>query len=176
MAVYERYTESARRSVFFAVWYSRLRESDEIDSVDLLRGLMHDDDSRANSVFGLREYFPVHQGGPSKFATPGEVSKTDPVLTNEAKRILAWTAREADGIRDYWIDSEHLLLGILREPRCTAARYLSRTGLTLEKARVRVLQNKTSRHQYGAIPASWSTQSPLGWFFSKLRMRKQRPG
>jgi ATP-dependent Clp protease ATP-binding subunit ClpA len=113
--VYEQYTESARRAIFFAIWYSRLRKSRDIDSVDLLRGLMHDGDSRVNTVFGLREYFPLHCGCPSKSAKAEEVPKPEPVLTNEVKRILARSLWEADAVGDYWIDTEHLLLGILRE-------------------------------------------------------------
>jgi ATP-dependent Clp protease ATP-binding subunit ClpC len=174
--VYERYTESARRAVFFAVWHSRLREAKKIDTVDLLRGLMHDDNSRVNTVFGLSEQFPFRCGCPSKFVTPDQVPEFDPVLTKEVKRILAWTAREADDIRDYWIDSEHLVLGTLRESRCMAAQFLARAGLTLEKARRTLIQNKDSRPDYGPVPQLWAVQSPLERFLFKWRMRKYRRG
>jgi ATP-dependent Clp protease ATP-binding subunit ClpA len=169
--VYERYTQPARRAVFFAAWHARLRESAEIDSVDLLRGLMHDDDSRVNTVFGLRERFPVYDGDPSKFATAEEVPKAETMLTNEAKRCVAWAAQEADGIGDYWIDTEHLLLGIMHEPRCLAAQFLAKTGLTLRSARATVLQNKGSRPDYGSIPEGWAVQSAWSWLLSKLRRR-----
>ncbi len=46
---------------------------------------------------------------------------------------------------DYWIDTEHLLLGILRVPACRAARYLAMTGLTLAAARKTIEDNKPSR-------------------------------
>ena len=174
--MYERYTESARRAVFFAVWHARLRESAEIESVDLLRGLMHDDNSRVNTVFGLRERFPMYGGCPSRFASAEQVPKFDPVLIKEAKRILAWAGREADALRDYWIDSEHLLLGILREPRCMAAQFVAKTGITLQGARRTLLQNRGSRPSYGPVPASWSIQSPLDWLRSKWRMRRYKRG
>jgi len=142
--------------------------------VDLLRGLIHDDDSRVNTVFGLREHFPMYCGCPSRFATADEVPKPASVLTNEAKRILAWTAREADAIHDYWIDTEHLLLGILREPRCQATQFLAKTGLTLQSVRSAALANKGSRPDYGPVSQWWALQSPWSRMISKWRMRRYR--
>ena len=174
IAVYERYTEPARRAIFFANWQARIRESGEIDSVDLLRGLMHDGDSRANTLFGLREYFPLYCGCPSKFASADEVPRYAPILTNESKRILAWTAREAGSLGDYWIDTEHLVLGILHEPRSMAARFLARTELTLDSARSTVVKNKNSRPDYGPVPEGWAIRSPWRWLVFKWRMRSYR--
>jgi ATP-dependent Clp protease ATP-binding subunit ClpA len=76
-----------------------------------------------------------------------------PPLTDEVKKILARTAMEADAMRDYWIDAEHLLLGILAEPNCTAARNLAKAGITLKSARRVVIENKASRRDYGPVPA-----------------------
>jgi hypothetical protein len=103
--VYERCTELARRAIFFAVVYSRFRESPKVDSEDLLRGLMHDEGSRVNTIFQLRERFPLHCGCPQKFATYEEAPAPEPALTNDVKRILARSAQEADALRDYWIDT-----------------------------------------------------------------------
>ena len=38
-----------------------------------------------------------------------------PLLADDAKKALARTGWEADAMNDYWIDTEHLLLGILGE-------------------------------------------------------------
>ena len=59
-------------------------------------------------------------------------------LTLDCKRILAYTAEEANRMDDYWIDTDHLVLGILREGKCTAAVRLEASGLALQQARTQV--------------------------------------
>jgi len=93
------------------------------------------DESRANTLFHLREHFPLYDGGPSKFAAGKDIPERETVLANEAKRIVFLTAAEADMIGSNWIDTEHFVLGILQEAHSAAADYLSRTGLTLNEAR-----------------------------------------
>ena len=56
-------------------------------------------------------------------------------LGGDGKRILAYTAREANRLRDYWIETEHLVLGILRERENAAAVKLGVAGLDLERSR-----------------------------------------
>jgi hypothetical protein len=66
-------------------------------------------------------------------------------LTEDSKRILAWTAIEANKLKDYWVDTEHLVLGILREENCSAAVKLRAVGLSLDGARKLVVDNTSSR-------------------------------
>src|SRR5262249_45904454 len=126
-------TDPAKRTIFYAIWYARLDETTRIDSVHLLRALMYKEDFRSNTLFNLREHFPLHCGCPSKFGASEVVPEIKPVLTNDVKRILYRTTEEAVLLRDYWIDTEHLVLGILAEEGCPAQRYLAMTGLTLTK-------------------------------------------
>jgi ATP-dependent Clp protease ATP-binding subunit ClpC len=172
MTVFERYTEPARRAIFFSLWHARLGEEAAIDSVHLLRGLTQEENSRANTIFQLREQFPIQGDRPSRFATHEDVPKPDLPLNPEAKRILARTAWEANAMRDYWIDNEHLLLGVLAEPRCQAAQYLAKAGLSLKHARRAIIENKSSRPDYGPVPELWSVQSPWDRLVFKWRMRK----
>jgi ATP-dependent Clp protease ATP-binding subunit ClpA len=133
---------------------------------------MRDDNSRANILFGLREHFPLHCGCPCKFASYEEAPKAKPVLTDDMKRILARTAREADSLRDYWIDTEHLLLGILAEPNCLAGQYLAKAGLNLKCARRTVVENMSSRPDYGPVSQWWNLQSPWERLMFKWRIRR----
>jgi hypothetical protein len=59
---------------------------------------------------------------------------------------------------DCWMDTEHILLGILRVRGCTAARYLEMMGLSLASARKAIQENKPSRPDYGNIPRLWPTR------------------
>src|SRR5262249_6683609 len=140
-------------------------------SVHLLRALMYKEDFRSNTLFNLREHFPLHCGCPSKFGASEEVPEIKPVLTNDVKRILYRTTEEAVLLRDYWIDTEHLVLGILAEEGCPAQRYLAMTGLTLTKARRVVAENKGSRPSYGPPLPERPAPSLWDWLVAKWKMR-----
>jgi ATP-dependent Clp protease ATP-binding subunit ClpA len=159
-------------ALWYAVCYSRLAEASGIDSVHLLRGLMYEENSRVNTIFRLREYFPLYCGCPSRFATFAEVPKPKPAFDRDARRILARTNWEADAMRDYWIDTEHLLLGILADPSCQAAQYLAKAGLNLKDARRAVMANKSSRPDHGPVSEWWGLRSPWDKLVFKWRMRK----
>jgi len=48
-----------------------------------------------------------------------------------------------------------MLLGILYERNCLAARHLAKAGITLKSARRVVTENKSSRPDYGLVPTGW---------------------
>jgi ATP-dependent Clp protease ATP-binding subunit ClpA len=160
MAVmFERYTESARRAVFFARLLAIVSEAPNITSVNLLASLLFDDNSRAQTIFHLRESFPHYRGCPCKFASlPKQQNKT---LTQHSKQALLWTAMEATQMGDYWIGTEHMLLGILRVPVSRAAKYLAMAGLTLDGARKTIQKSKSSRPDYGSVPRMWQIKAWL---------------
>lgn len=159
--MFERYTEPARRAIFFARARALFSEAPEITSVDLLAALLWEDNSRAQTLFHLRDYFPLYTGCPRKVTTLPE-GHHGPPLDSDSKQVLAWTASEATiNLRDYWIDTEHMLLGILRTPTCTASSYLAMIGLTLRGARKTIRDNKHSRPNYGPVPRLWWLYEPF---------------
>jgi uncharacterized protein (TIGR02246 family) len=56
-------------------------------------------------------------------------------LSQECKHILNYAAEEADQLNHGDIGTEHLLLGILREKKCLAAKILAERGVTLDTIR-----------------------------------------
>lgn len=62
--------------------------------------------------------------------------------TPHFKAVLASAIEEAERVRDKKVGTEYLLLGLLREKGCMAEQVLTKLGVTLEKARVRVAQQK----------------------------------
>ena len=170
--MFERCSDPTRRAIFYARAIATLNESSIIDSVHLLLGLMWGSDSRAHHLFHLREMFPLYHGCPWRFASLEAAPQSNPQLTVDAKQILRRTHWEADFARDYWIDTEHLLLGILGENTCPAAQHLTRAGLTLKSARGLVAENRHSRPEYGPVSTWWRLQSPLERLLFKWRSRK----
>lgn len=62
--------------------------------------------------------------------------------TSRAVRALSLADSAADAIGDEFIATEHLLLGLLADPKCPAAHILAKLGVTAEDVRAEV---RTSR-------------------------------
>lgn len=134
--MFERYTEHARRVIFFARYEAQQFGSPEIESEHLLLGLLREGREMLNSVLELggaaEEIRRDIERASKKHAKPVGI---DLPLTSECKRILAYGAEEAERLAVKYIDMEHLALGILREEKCLAARILKDRGLNLKRAR-----------------------------------------
>jgi hypothetical protein len=117
--------------------------------------------SRANELFKLDERFPeeIIRMHALKRAT----EQRDIPLTFDCKRALAYAAEEANRQDDYWIDTDHLVLGILREHTSAAATRLVVSGLKIEEARRQVAASSSSdqRESYGAVPILWRLAKPV---------------
>jgi hypothetical protein len=134
--MFERFTEKARRVIFFAVDEAKAYRSVNIESEHLLLALVRESrsilDAHVDRPVNMDEFRKVLAGGP----TTGQPSTHVNVpLSNEGKRILAHSAEEANGFLHRHIGTEHLLLGILREDKCRAARVLRKMGLKLDRVR-----------------------------------------
>jgi ATP-dependent Clp protease ATP-binding subunit ClpA len=60
-------------------------------------------------------------------------------LTNECKRILTFAVEEAANSKHEYVGVEHLLLGILREQRCLAARLLQARRVEIDAIRQKIM-------------------------------------
>jgi lipoprotein-releasing system ATP-binding protein len=135
--MFERYTEQARRVIFFARYEVSVRGGHEIGTEHLLLGLLRE-------YRGLLRKLLKPPSSPEKIrdqiceAIPiGEkvATSVDLPLNVECKLILALAAEEADHLRHPHIGAEHLLLGILRQENCRAAAVLRENGLTPHEVR-----------------------------------------
>jgi hypothetical protein len=163
-----------KRAIYFARFYARIDEAPDIDSVSLLRGMMYDADSRVNTVLGMRERFPMFGGCPCKFPTYKDIPETELHLDGLTRRILARAVWEAGALADHWIDSEHVLLAMMAVGKGVAAQYLKKTGLTVNEARIMVIENKASRPDYGHVSLLWRMWFPFDALVLKLRVWNYR--
>ena len=135
--MFERYTEKARRVVFFGRYEASELGSPYIESEHLLLGLLREDKVLTNrflgsldSVESIRKQIEGHTTIHEKIPT-----SVDLPLSNECKRVLAYAAEEAKRLRHKHIGTEHLLLGLLREEKCFTAEILYERGLRLSTIR-----------------------------------------
>ncbi|MFZ1085230.1 MAG: ATP-dependent Clp protease ATP-binding subunit [Terracidiphilus sp.] len=150
--MFERYTEKARRVIFFARYEASQFGSPYIETEHLLLGLLREDKALTNrflrshaSVDSIRKQIETHTTIREKVST-----SVDLPLSNECKRVLAYAAEEAERLGHKHIGTEHLLLGLLREEKCFAAEILQERGLKLAQIREelgRVTQEKVQPQQ-----------------------------
>jgi len=135
--MFERYTEKARRVIFFARYEASQFGSPYIETEHLLLGLLREDKALTNrflksqsSVESIRKQIEAHTTIREKVST-----SVDLPLCNESKRVLAFAAEEAERMTHKHIGTEHLLLGLLREEKCFAAELLREREVTLSTVR-----------------------------------------
>jgi ATP-dependent Clp protease ATP-binding subunit ClpA len=80
-------------------------------------------------------------------------------LTRESARVLKYAAEEADHLKHRHIGTEHLLLGLLREHDCFAAKLLSERGADLVNVRTQL--EKHSESQAGNLQSHSTTVTPI---------------
>jgi ATP-dependent Clp protease ATP-binding subunit ClpC len=135
--MFERYTEKARRSIFFARDEACQFGSPYIETEHLLLGLLREDKAFAKTFLGshasvesIRRQVEEHSVIREKVSTSVPLP-----LSNECKRILAYAAEEAELLSHNAIGTEHLFLGVLRKQDCFAANLLNERGVNLDMAR-----------------------------------------
>ena len=134
--MFERYTEKARRVIFFARYEASQFGSPYIETEHLLLGLIREDMRHLPRVLPrlnpdlVRKEIEQRSRGREKIST-----SVDLPVSNEGKRVLAYAAEEAERLGHRHIGTEHLLLGLLREEESYAADILRRYGARLESLR-----------------------------------------
>lgn len=148
--MFERYTEQARRAIFFSRYEASQSGSHYIQSEHLLLGLLRADPSLADTflhssgaVEAIRKGIEEQTGIREKVST-----SVDMLLSNESKRILAYAAEQAESLAHNFLGTGHLLLGILREQQCFAAKLLRERAIGLERAREQIA--RTPEEQLGS--------------------------
>ena len=139
--MFERYTEKARRVIFFARYEASQFGAPAIEPEHLLLGLMREDKTltakflaRAQaSLESIRKEIEGRAPLREKISTSVELP-----LAPETKRVLAYAHEESDRLQHRHIGTEHLLLGLLREERSMAAEILFERGLRLPTVREEV--------------------------------------
>jgi hypothetical protein len=62
---------------------------------------------------------------------------------------------------DYWIDTDHLLLAILRAGSSPGAAMLNKVGFRLNELRDLISKTSDSRDNHGPVPSFWRLTKPI---------------
>ena len=136
--MFEKYTEKARRVIFFARYETSQLGARRIEAEHILLGLLREDKALSSRFFPhaetalekIRKQIEGRTVSRDKVSTSVELP-----LSDEAKRVLTYAAEEADRSMCNYIGTEHILLGLLREENSLAAEILYENGLRLSRVR-----------------------------------------
>lgn len=139
--MWQRFTERARRVVFFAQEEAGRLGENYVSTEHLLLGLVRENDSVAARI--------LDRMGVSLGRIRSEIERQvtrgegrlgqDMQLTPRAKRVIDLAYDEARQLSNNYIGTEHLLLGLIREGEGLAGRVLAKLAVELEKTRKEVM-------------------------------------
>ena len=138
--MFERFTNAARRVVFFARYEASQFGSRYIETHHLLLALLREHVDLfqpwldAGAIERIRNDFV--RRFPPQVDLPTSV---DLPLSHECRRVLAYGAEESQRMGSKHIDPGHLLLGVLREEQSEAAATLRQHGMTVAELRQRLI-------------------------------------
>jgi uncharacterized protein (TIGR03435 family) len=164
--VFERYTEAARRVLFFARYEADRLGSVFVESEHLLLALIREAGGMVARLFARASIAPetirkdIDGLRPRQQASPSHETR----FSDEVNRILWLATEEANRLLHHGIDTEHLLLGILREDHSVAASILATHGMRIDEVRDEIV---LIHSQQAAAPPPHHTLPP--------EMRRYRP-
>ncbi len=132
--MFEKYTEKARRVIFFARYEASQFGSPSIETEHLLLGLIREDKNLTN------RFFPKANASIDSIRKEIEgrtvvrervTTSVDLPFSDESKRALNAAAEESERLSHKHIGTEHMLLGLLREEKSIAAEILRERGLRI---------------------------------------------
>ena len=136
--MFERYSEQARRALFFARYEAGRLGSRTIESEHVLLGILREGEEVVGEIFRRFQVRPEDVRREIEAARVSEEtipSTIEMPLSEDSKKILAYASHEAESLRHSQVGSGHLLLGALRVEGCAAARILVGQGFDIHRVR-----------------------------------------
>jgi hypothetical protein len=167
--MFERFTEKARRVIFFAHYEASQYGSPYIKTEHLLLGLLREDRGLTHWLGTPFDFGRQVRQEIEKLMPPRERISTsvEVPLTQESKKVLTLAMDESQRLAHKHVGTEHLLLGMLRLPESLAGRMLLARGLKADAIREKIREGVNrailvERPPRGAIET-------LDSFFAALR-------
>ena len=153
--MFERFTEAARRALFFARYEASELGSPSIGTEHLLLGLTRQPTAKVTSLLGLggkplkglRDELEAECRFREKISTSVEIP-----FSPDAKQALEFAADEANRMRHVHIGPEHMVLGVIRVEQSAAVKMLTRHDVRLDLARKEVERLSSGSRTASAAP------------------------
>jgi hypothetical protein len=149
--MFERYTEKARRVIFFARYEASHYGSPWIETEHMLLGLMRESKEILRWAPGLTADAVRKRIDDLTPKLPQTSTSVDLPLSNDSQRALKLAADEANRLTHKHIGTEHLFLGLLDVEDCFAAQLLREGGADAAAMRAKLTEHSQP-------PKPWSFQ------------------
>jgi ATP-dependent Clp protease ATP-binding subunit ClpC len=147
--MFEKYTEKARRVIFFARYEASQFGSPYIETEHLLLGLIREDKNLTSRFFPKANATiqDIRKEIEGRTLVREKVSTSvDLPFSEESKRVLNCAAEESERLSNKHIGTEHILLGLLREEKSIAAEILRDHGLRPGMIREELSRGSSEKH------------------------------
>lgn len=140
--MYERFTERARQVVILAQDEAHALKHNFVGTEHLLLGLIREEEGIAARVLTELGFdCDLVRGRVIELAGVGEEAATGQVpMTPTAKKVCELALREALSLGHNYVGTEHLLLGLLREPSGLGYRITVETGIDIPTIQQEILR------------------------------------
>ena len=140
--MFEKFTERARRVIFFSRYEASQFGSASIETEHLLLAVLREDPNLPTRLIGHAAKTDAIADNARAWLTVGEKKSTsiDLPLSVECRNILGYAVNEAERLHHRYVGVEHLVLGIMREEKCNAAEIFKKHGLQLDVVRAKLAQ------------------------------------
>ena len=130
--MFEKFSEPARRAIFFSRYEASRAGKQLIGSEHVLLGILRERDPVTTEFWRMFSVEP--EVIRAQFPTIEEQisSSAELPISENVKKVLAYSIEEAKAREDSEVEPYHLVLAILRVPDCQAAALLAESGVEYE--------------------------------------------
>jgi ATP-dependent Clp protease ATP-binding subunit ClpC len=155
--MFERYTEKARRVIFFGRYEASQFGSPYIETEHLLLGILREDHRLVHRCLPARATEAIRRKVEDLATKRPQLSTAvDLPLSEGAKQVLKKAAVEADELAHNHISTEHLLLALFSDESATAAVILKELGVNAADLRTKIAKIEPDPPGPAAFSASTS--------------------
>ena len=162
--MFKRYTEKAKRAIMIAQEEAINLNHDYIGTEHILIGLIKEEEGVASQV--LRQLVVnvdkvveevERLVGKGEYQQVGEIA-----FTPRAKKVLELASQEASQLKNNYIDTEHILLGLIKEGSGVAVRILADLGINLDNVYSEIMKVLMAGEAQGfpSAPGKRTTKTP----------------
>jgi ATP-dependent Clp protease ATP-binding subunit ClpC len=160
--MFERYTEPARRALFFARYEVSLLGATSIEPDHLVLGLLREEgQGLVGRLFAELEASPesIRHDIERRFVRREKVSTAVEIpFSEDTKRAWQFAAEEADRLQHFNIAPEHLFLGLVRADAPVLTSLLATRGLQLDDVRKAMVKLAAEAPVRSAAPREHAQQ------------------
>jgi len=162
--MFKRYTEKAKKAIMIAQEEAINLNHDYIGTEHILIGLIKEEEGVASRVLrqlGVNTDKVVEEVerlvGKGEYQQVGEIA-----FTPRAKKVLELASQEASQLKNNYISTEHILLGLIKEGSGVAVRILTDLGINLDDVYSEIMKvlMESQAQGFPSIPGKKTTKTP----------------